>query len=282
MLTIHNKSSLSTDHFRSGSEELKLSVTCEDAYFDKITYSIDNALPVEIANQAETAPLDIEGDGMHSVKVSCLDKAGNETSDTLSIFIDNTPPEIVFTPHNIPTSSRSSADVTFSVTEENLQKLEYAYIWNNIRFPNSGFYEIAKNGSGNYSVTIPASADAANIDLEGKVSDFIVEIKAADKAKNQSGNETAENPFEQIPDPHAAIEEILFSEEADESELLQRLCQAIDHLTANQRDLIHELYGMKKKIVEIAQEQNVSPAAIRDRRAKIFKRIEKLIKELES
>ncbi len=190
VLTIHNKSSLSTDHFRSGSEELKLSVTCEDAYFDKITYSIDNALPVEIADQAETAPLDIEGDGMHSVKVSCLDKAGNETSDTLSIFIDNTPPEIVFTPHNIPTSSRSSADVTFSVTEENLQKLEYAYIWNDIRFPNSGFYEIEGNSSGNYSLTIPAPADAAGIDLEGKVSDFIVEIKAADKAKNQSGNET--------------------------------------------------------------------------------------------
>ena len=106
-------------------------------------------------------------------------------------------------------------------------------------------------------------------------------FKNAMRRYYQSGNETAENPLEQIPDPHAAIEEILFSEDADESELLQRLCQAIDHLTDNQRDLIHELYGMKKKIVEIAQEQNVSPAAIRDRRAKIFKRIEKLIKELE-
>ena len=107
-------------------------------------------------------------------------------------------------------------------------------------------------------------------------------FKNAMRRYYQSGNENAENPLEQIPDLQANIEEILFSEEADESEMLQRLCQAIDHLTNNQRDLIHELYGMKKKIVQIAQAQNVTPAAIRDRRAKIFKRIEKLIKEMEA
>ncbi len=106
-------------------------------------------------------------------------------------------------------------------------------------------------------------------------------FKNAMRRYYQSGNENTENPIEQIPDLRADIEEILFSDEADESELLQRLCQAVEQLTDNQRDLIHELYGMKKKIVEIAREQDVSPAAIRDRRAKIFRRIEKLIKELD-
>lgn len=106
-------------------------------------------------------------------------------------------------------------------------------------------------------------------------------FKNAMRRYYQSNSDCDENPIEQIPDLRADIEKILFSEEAEESELLQRLCQAVEHLTDNQRDLIHELYGMKKKIVEIAQEQNVSPAAIRDRRAKIFRRIEKLIDDLD-
>lgn len=190
VLTIHNKESLSTNHFRLGSEELKLSVTCEDANFDKIIYSIDSTGATELENQAETTPLVIESDGMHSVKVSCFDKAGNETGDTISIFIDNTPPEIIFTPQTIPTSNHDSANVVFSVIEENLQKIEYAYTWNGTRFPSSGFYEIQPDNSASYSRTIPAPSDAAAVDLSGKVSDFVVEVRATDKAKNQSSNET--------------------------------------------------------------------------------------------
>lgn len=190
VLTIHNKEALSTNHFRPGSGELKLSVTCSDDNFAWILYSVDGTVPVELANQAETAPLEIESGGMHSLKVSCIDKAGNETSDALSIFVDDTPPEIIFTPQTIPTTNSDSANVAFTVTEENLKKIEYAYIWNNVRFPSSGFYEIPKNNSGNYSQTIPAPSDAAAVDLSGKVSDFVVEVKATDKAQNQTVNQT--------------------------------------------------------------------------------------------
>lgn len=93
----------------------------------------------------------------------------------------------------------------------------------------------------------------------------------------RSGDENAENPFYQIEDPAADISRILFPEEADDPEMLERLCKAIEQLTDNQKDMIHELYGLRKPHVEIAREQNVTPVAIRNRRDKILKRLAKLL-----
>ena len=93
----------------------------------------------------------------------------------------------------------------------------------------------------------------------------------------RSGDENAVNPFHQFEDPAADISRILFPDEADDPEMLGRLCEAIEQLTDSQKDLIHELYGLRRSHVDIAQDQGVTPVAIRNRRDKILRRLAKLL-----
>ena len=93
----------------------------------------------------------------------------------------------------------------------------------------------------------------------------------------RSGDENAINPLDQIADPAADISRILFPDVADNPELLERLCKAIEQLTDSQKDLIHELYGLRRSHVDIAQDQGVTPVAIRNRRDKILRRLAKLL-----
>ncbi len=88
-----------------------------------------------------------------------------------------------------------------------------------------------------------------------------------------------DNPIDQIPDDASDIMSILFPEDDSISCMLMEMPKILEMLTESQRDLIWEAYGLQKGDTEIAQEQNVTRIAIHNRRTKIMKRVEKLLKE---
>lgn len=93
----------------------------------------------------------------------------------------------------------------------------------------------------------------------------------------QIPNEDGDHPLERIADPNADILKILFPEEADDSVALQRLETAMEQLTDSQRELIQELFGLQRSIVDVAREEGVTEGAIRNRRSKILCRLKKLM-----
>ena len=86
-------------------------------------------------------------------------------------------------------------------------------------------------------------------------------------------------PLDQIPDPAADITRILFPEETDDPQMIEKLCVAIEKLTMEQKELVDALYHTRKKIMEIAREQNVTSGAIQNRRRKILARLRKILEE---
>ena len=89
------------------------------------------------------------------------------------------------------------------------------------------------------------------------------------------GNET--HPLENIADPSADIMDILFPESTENSPLMIKLDAALAQLTPAQLDLIHELYGCRKSMAEVAREHGVSRQAINNRQGKILRRLKKLM-----
>jgi len=94
--------------------------------------------------------------------------------------------------------------------------------------------------------------------------------------------EHEENPFDLIEDESSNIWKVLFSEEAEFSDRLQRLHEILPQLTDAQRDLIYRLYGERKTPTEIAREDGVSKAAIYERQKKLMNRIKKLLESDET
>ncbi len=100
---------------------------------------------------------------------------------------------------------------------------------------------------------------------------------ATERADDSDYDNDAVSPLEQIPDTRADIMQILYPE-AEHNELILRLREAVEELTDNQRDLIHDLYGLGKSLAEVAREQNVTRGAIQDRERKILARLRKMVK----
>ena len=99
------------------------------------------------------------------------------------------------------------------------------------------------------------------------------------KVFSDNPGDTREDPVNQLPDRNADIFSILFPEKPVMSSEIQQLSHVMDMLTEKQRDLIWEAYGLHKGDTEIAREQHVTREAIQNRRKKIIRRIEKLLKE---
>ncbi len=95
----------------------------------------------------------------------------------------------------------------------------------------------------------------------------------------ERSSKVMDNPVDQIPDEEADIMRILYPEGSSTPNMLEMLPQVLEKLTESQRDLIWEAYGLQKGDTEIALEQNVTRLAIHNRRVKILKRVEKLLRE---
>ena len=94
---------------------------------------------------------------------------------------------------------------------------------------------------------------------------------------NHDPDSMAGHPMEQFADPTADIFRILYPDEEIDSPILSQVSSAMGKLKDEQLDLIYELYGLCRTVSEIARDQEVSRAAIQNRRTKIINRIKKII-----
>ena len=94
----------------------------------------------------------------------------------------------------------------------------------------------------------------------------------------QQGSLLEDSPMERISDPKQDIWKLLFpEEEAADIQAVSAVQRSMEKLTPAQVDLIFDLYGLQKAIIDIANEENVTEAAIRNRRNKIIQRLKKLL-----
>lgn len=65
--------------------------------------------------------------------------------------------------------------------------------------------------------------------------------------------------------------------EAERREDMARLFSAMEALSQSQRELVEKVYFEERKITDIAREEGVSEAAIRNRLKKIYSRLKKFL-----
>ena len=63
----------------------------------------------------------------------------------------------------------------------------------------------------------------------------------------------------------------------EEKETSEKLKSALDELLPQQRDLVQKVFGEELSIVEIARQEGVREAAIRNRLKKIYKKLKKIL-----
>ncbi len=98
----------------------------------------------------------------------------------------------------------------------------------------------------------------------------------------QQGTLLEDSPMDRISDPKQDIWKLLFPEEnAENLQAVTEVRCAMEKLTPAQIDLIFDLYGLQKAIIDIANAENVTEAAIRNRRNKIIQRLKKLLVDQE-
>ena len=99
----------------------------------------------------------------------------------------------------------------------------------------------------------------------------------------QQGTLLGDSPMDRISDPKQDIWKLLFPEEnAEDLQAVTEVRCAMEKLTPAQIDLIFDLYGLQKAIIDIANAENVTEAAIRNRRNKIIQRLKKLLVDQEA
>lgn len=187
-----NKTFLESRAFRTADETLVLNTACSDENRDSFGYSIDgeNETAIEEEN-ISLANNELLTEGSHIVTVICRDKAGNESSETINLVIDNTPPTNLAA--TLKSGTVCTLNKTYSVSAEDthsVTKFKYRY-----KIPNeSSSATYTANASNNKAeFIIPNSNDSFYKDSTSqiyynKVNEFTTYISAVDEA----GNETDE------------------------------------------------------------------------------------------
>ena len=188
-----NKTFLESRAFRTADETLILNVACSDENRDSFGYSIDGESETAIEESVSLANNELLTEGSHIISVICRDKAGNETSETINLVIDNTPPTNLAA--TLKSGTICTLNKTYSVSAEDahsVTKFKYRY-----KIPNqSSSATYTANASNNkVEFIIPNSNDsfynsATSQIYYNKVNEFTIYISAVDEA----GNETDEIP----------------------------------------------------------------------------------------
>ena len=74
-----------------------------------------------------------------------------------------------------------------------------------------------------------------------------------------------------LPSDEDVVRDIIKAEEAG------RLCEALSHLDADQRELVEALYFEGVKAAEFAKQKGVSPSAITQRKATVLKKLKRFL-----
>jgi len=187
-----NKTALQGRAYRIDDTDLKIISTCSETNLLTYTYSINGGDAVDIIYQS-TPLINNESltEGLNSILVKCIDKAGNVTEETINLIIDNTPPvvSVVTSPAEGSTICAFSQNIAVKGTDELSKpvKAKYSYSVNGLTV--SSTYEVILNDSGEGTLLFPNSADAFYSDTAkygNLLNPVVFSISMIDEAGNES------------------------------------------------------------------------------------------------
>ncbi|WP_274364956.1 S-layer homology domain-containing protein [Paenibacillus thermotolerans] len=151
-------------------ESVTISVYAEEALSDieTITYRIGGGPELQYT---EEAPIVLDEEGTHLVTIQVTDGAGNNTSDSVTVRIDKSPPTIVFDPNGSERwAEAASTNVTVADEASGVDASRLRYAWKmEEQTPSSGW---ASFGSGD------------DLRQSGADGDWYLHVQAVDLAGN--------------------------------------------------------------------------------------------------
>ena len=134
------------------------------------------------------------------------------------------------------------------------------------------------NGKGFYTRTT-----LLTVGENGVTRELLDELQKFDNAEVQDTEDNARNwetMCETFHESTASLEDDLFMEEVTENDMLSTFMEKVlPKLSEDQLNNMYDLYGIKKALAQLAQERGISYQAIQNQRAKLHKRVEKLMAE---
>ena len=118
-------------------------------------------------------------------------------------------------------------------------------------------------------IEIEVNEDIANISIEIEKKIYKSERRETRKHNSIDSMEEAGFQFEDINDDTEV--------KVEEAETTDEIKNAIKTLIPNQQDLIEKIFYKDMKIVDIAEYEGVTEAAIRNRLNKIYKKLKKIL-----
>jgi len=190
-----NKTNLQSRAYRIDDVNLELISTCTDTNILVYTYSINGGEPVAIVDQStpliNNAALN---EGANTVEVTCIDKAGNESTEEISLVIDNTPPRVESVV-SAPSGSvcALSHTLTINTADDISRPVTAKYYYNFGSYPVSNIFFSPILVSGDTTLQVPAATDiyytALPFSKENHSADLSVVIV------DQAGNESDPHPI---------------------------------------------------------------------------------------
>ena len=186
-----NKGDLESRAYRSDDATFTLLSFCNDVNVNSFSYSINQGEPVEI----ETSSISLTNntalvEGGNSLKLYCIDKAGNSSDVDIAIVIDNTPPIPSFI--NMPDNSAPLCVINNTLTVSGVDDNPIIEVlnWYNLDLgSNSSFFSYELNESNQTDVYYPNSEDSifSNYELyRNKISSVSFFFTLEDVAGNVS------------------------------------------------------------------------------------------------
>ena len=113
--------------------------------------------------------------------------------------------------------------------------------------------------------------------------ELLDELQKFDNAEVQDIEDDARNwetICETFHESTASLEDDLFMDQEPESDMVSTFRKnALPKLSEDQQNLLYDLHGNKKSLTEIAKERGTTYQAVQNQRAKLYKKVEKLMAE---
>ncbi|HQJ59715.1 MAG TPA: hypothetical protein PKV35_01890, partial [bacterium] len=189
-----NKTALESRAYRIDDTELKLISTCNDTNILTYTYSINGGEPVTIS--ISSIPLLNNADlheGTNTVEVTCTDKAGNESTEEISLLIDNTPPRVESVV-SAPSGSvcALSHTLTVNTVDDISRPVTAKYYYSFGSYPVSNVYSSPVLESGDTTLQVPGATDNYYTTLTFSKENHSADISVV--VVDQAGNESDPHP----------------------------------------------------------------------------------------
>ncbi|HOB71632.1 MAG TPA: hypothetical protein PKM18_07590, partial [bacterium] len=189
-----NKTTLESRAYRIDDTALMLNSTCNDTNIMSYTYSINGGEPITIS--ISSIPLLNNADlheGTNTVEVTCTDKAGNESTEEISLLIDNTPPRVESVV-SAPSGSvcALSHTLTVNTVDDISRPVTAKYYYSFGSYPVSNVYSSPVLESGDTTLQVPGATDNYYTTLTFSKENHSADISVV--VVDQAGNESDPHP----------------------------------------------------------------------------------------